>query len=252
MSVILAVTAAGLYAALVVGVHRWNIGRLRARASLLPLTRLDWDALLEGLLPSSRGPYLSGVPESLPTGEATPELLRHEAKDAEPRRRLLAELVAGTPAGLEDLEARAQAAGFTGGEAAWLRTLASLKVDPLKTIERLEATRPTSAAELYLREYLRLTRETHSGNLELNVFVVKRRVALGLSRFGDAPCLYFVRAFANAQVGLNRAAIDDLARAVYFSHQHPFYVRAVLDSPYIEKTRPALAYQCRHALESQQ
>lgn len=253
MSVILAVTAAGLYAALVVGVHRWNIGRLRARGGFGALLRLDWETLIEGLLPrpAPSAGWLARVPAQLPDGEPTPELLRREVPlDLEPRRALLAQLVAGSPPDLREFESRAEAVGFTGGETGWLQTLALLKADPEKALERLEGMQPTSAAELYLREYLRLTLLTHSGNLELNVFAAKRRVALALARWGDAPCLYFLRALANSRVGLNRAAIDDLARAVYFSQQRPFFLRAVLDTPYISEVRPALVYQCRHSLES--
>jgi hypothetical protein len=51
---------------------------------------------------------------------------------------------------------------------------------------------------------------------------------------------------------MNRAAIDDLARAVYFSRQATFYLRAVVDAPYIEEVRPVLAYQCRTALATRQ
>lgn len=253
MSVILAVTAAGIYAALVIGVHRWNIGRLRARGGFSSLLRLDWEALVEELLPRPppTAAWLTGVPAQLPSGDPTPALLRREVPpEVEPRRALLAQLVAGSPPEPSELAARAQAAGFTGGEVGWLQTLALVKTHPEKALERLEALRPTSAAELYLREWLRLTRRTHSANLELNVFATKRRVALALARWGDAPCLYYLRAFASSLVGLNRAAIDDLARAVYFSQQRPFFLRAVLDTPYIAEVRPALVYQCRHALES--
>lgn len=250
MSVLLAAIAAGCYAALVVGVHRWNIRRRRAVGGFAPLLRLDWESLLEGLLPKLTGPWLPGVPETLPSGEPTPEIIRRAvAPEAEPRRALLTEIVAASIPEADDVEARARAAGFSGGEAAWLRTLSLLKAHPEKALERLEATRPSSAAELYLREYLRLVHETHAVNLELNVFIAKRRIALALARWGDAPCLYFVRALANSLVGLNRAAIDDLGRAVYFGQQRPFYVRAVLDTPYIASARPALVYQCRHALE---
>jgi hypothetical protein len=50
-------------------------------------------------------------------------------------------------------------------------------------------------------------------------------------------------------VGLNRAAIDDLGRAVYFSRQAPFYCRAVLDTPFLQEARPELVFRCREAPE---
>ena len=223
--------AAGLYAATVVGVHRFAVSRRRARAGGFPtLLRLDWDSLLEGLLPQSA---------AASTGPLTPP-------DLQARRRLLIELMTGTPLG--DVDRRAREAGLSGGTVEWLRTLAMVGASPEDALERLERAEPTSAAELYLRERLRLVHRTHAFNLELSVFGTKRRLAHALWRFGDRPCLYFVRALASGLVGMNRAAIDDLARAVYFSGQAPFYLRAVVDAPYIPEARPVLAYQCRAAL----
>lgn len=192
------VAVAGLYATAVVGLHRWNLRRLRRSGGLACLSRVDWDALLAGL----------------------------------------------------DLKNAAVMGDVTGGDGAWLETLALFHRDPDAALRKLEAAHPASAQELYLREYLRLTRTTTAMNLELQIFASKRRIAVALSRFGDAPCLYFVRAMASSMVGLNRQAIDDLARAVYFSHQHPFYVQAVLDSPTIAEARPALAFLCRQAMDA--
>jgi hypothetical protein len=230
-----------------VGLHRFAVARRRARARGFPtLLRLDWDALLDGLLPEGRGAP-AAVPDRLPTGDATPSLLlRAPSADLQPRHRLLTEVVAG--AAPADLDRRAGEAGLTGGALEWLRTVALVRSSPEEALQRLERAEPTSAAELYLRERLRLLHRTHAFNLELSVFGAKRRLSRGLWRFGDRPCLYFVRALASSRVGMNRAAIDDLARAVYFSRQATFYLRAVVDAPYIEEVRPVLAYQCRAAL----
>jgi hypothetical protein len=251
VSLILAGTAAGIYATAVVGLHRFGVARRRARAGgFRALLRLDWDSLLEGLLPEPSGAPAE-VPDRLPAGEATPSLLLcAPPAGVEARHRLLVELVAGAP--LADLDRRAREAGMSGGALEWLRTLRVARESPEEAIERLQRASPTSAAELYLRERLLLAHRTNAFNLELSVFGAKRRLARALFRFGDRPCLYFVRAFASAYVGMNRAAIDDLARAVYFSRQAPFYLRAVVDTPYIEEVRPVLAYQCRAALSEQQ
>jgi hypothetical protein len=236
---------ASAYVGAVVGIHRWNVWRLRSAAGgFRPLHRLDWDALFEGLLPAAS--EARPEPERLPNGAPTPRaLLADLDAEARPRQELLAALVHGRP--LEDLIPRAEVAGFSGGQAQWLELLALARSDPDQAFRRLDRRILTTAAELYLREHLRLTRRTHPLNLELSVFAAKRELGAGLSRFGEAPPLYFVRALASSLVGFNRAAIDDLARAVYYSHQSPFYVRAVLDAPYVEEARPALVYQCRQA-----
>ncbi|MBX5484515.1 MAG: hypothetical protein IRZ16_22055 [Myxococcaceae bacterium] len=236
-----------LYAAAVMGIHRWNVRRLRRRGNFAALLRLDWDALLDGLLPvADRAAIDPSVPATLPDGTPTPLILRTPVDGAHRgRRALLMSIVAGGADG--DVAAFAREVGFTGGEAAWLATLALVGAQPLAALERLEASRPTSAQEIYLREHLRLTRTTTALNLETRAFATKRRIGQALARFGDTPCLYFVRALASSMVGLNRQAIDDLARAVYFSEQHSFYVRAVLDTPFIAEARPALVYQCKLA-----
>jgi|SRR5919198_5132086 hypothetical protein len=247
MSVLLAAAAATMYAATMVGVHRLGVARRRVRAGgFHSLQRLDWDSLLEGLLPS--GDFTRGdAPGRVLTGDATPALLRRTpASGAEARHRLLVELVLGAP--LRDLDARARGAGLAGGALEWVRTLTLAHADPDTALERLDRARPTAAPEVYLREYLGLVHRTNALNLELSVFGAKRRLAGALVRFGDRPCLYFARALASSCAGMNAAAIDDLARAVYFSHQAPFYLRAVVDTPFIEEVRPVLAHQCREAL----
>ncbi|HEX4621644.1 MAG TPA: hypothetical protein VH208_08760 [Myxococcaceae bacterium] len=236
---------ASAYVGAVVGVHRWNVWRLRSAAGgFRPLHRLDWDALLEGLLPAAAG--ARAEPARLPNGAPTPHaLLAVVGDDARARQELLAALVHGAPP--SDLMPRAEVAGFSGGQAHWLELLALIRADPEEAFRRLDQGDLTTAAELYLREHLRLTRRTHPLNLEISVFAAKRELSAGLIRFGESPALYFARALASSLVGFNRAAIDDLARAVYYSRQAPFYVRAVLDSPYVEEARPALVYQCRQA-----
>ncbi|MHB8874208.1 MAG: hypothetical protein ACYC8T_11020, partial [Myxococcaceae bacterium] len=139
-------------------------------------------------------------------------------------------------------------AGFSGGQAKWLRTVSLSAADPVQALERLPLSGVGSAAELYLRERLLLEHRTGAVNLELAVFSTKRRLTQGLLRFGEQPALFFVRAMASSLLGFNNAAIDDLARAVYFSRQSAFYLKAVVETPYIEEARPALARQCRLTL----
>ncbi len=203
-----------------IGFHRWNVRRNRTRAGLRCLERLDWDALLEGLW--------------------------GEGEHAGARRTLLLELrTMGSVAGLD---ARAEGLGFTGGERRWLGVLSLLRDHPERAFEELERARPVTAAEAYLREYLRLRHSANAVNLEWVAFVSKRRLAIALERFGEVPALYFARALASARVGQNGAALDDLGRAVYFSRQSPFYVQAVLETPWIAEARPALVFQCRQAV----
>ncbi len=76
------------------------------------------------------------------------------------------------------------------------------------------------------------------------MFATKRRLAAALGRFADAPTLYFARAQASAHLGFNQAVLDDLARAVYFSRQAPFYLRLVTELPWVAEARPALYQQC--------
>ena len=130
------------------------------------------------------------------------------------------------------------------------KVLTLVRKDPARALERLRSGELRTAAELYLREHLELSLNINAFNLELAVFSTKRRLNLGLLRFGEHPALFYVRAQASSRIGFNRATIDDLARAVYFSRQSPFYLRAVVETPYIEEVRPALAQQCRQALDA--
>src|SRR5579871_3594679 len=103
---------ASAYVGAVVGIHRWNVWRLRGAAGgFRPLHRLDWDALLEGLLPAATG--ARSEPARLPNGAPTPRaLLAVVDHDARARQEILAALVHGTPP--PDLMPRAEVAGFSG------------------------------------------------------------------------------------------------------------------------------------------
>ncbi len=254
MSALFAGGVASLYVAAVVGIHRLNVFRRRAVAGGFPtLSWMDWDELLKGLVPPSPPGVVGGQASTAYApplgGGPVPAQFRAAAQrqPADPKIRVVAELLGGGYADV--LEPKIAEAGFSGGQARWLKTLALVRHDPQRVIERLENATLDSAQELYLREHLRLVHRTHALNLELAVFSAKRRLAEGLARFGDVPALFFARALASARLGQNQAAIDDLARAVYFSQQSEFYVRAVLESPYIEEARPALVFQCRQSLD---
>ncbi len=249
MSALFAGMVGGLYSAGVVGVHRLNVWRMRqSSGGFAALGWLDWDTLLEGLIPPPLALVDADAPAPSPRGrrgEPVPAiLLGTAAPGVQERQALLRALVEGHVID----ESAFTAAGFSGGQVRWLTTLGLASSSPVKALERLEAGEEGSAAEVYLREHLALGHRTHLFNLELAVFSAKQRLRRGLARFGDHPALFFVRAQASARLGFNKAAIDDLARAVYFSRQSRFYLQAVLDTPYIEEVRPALAQQCRWAM----
>ncbi len=233
------------YVASVIGLHRLNVWRQRKQAGgFRTLDWLDWDTLLEGLLPP---PELPGAFEGRPFGGGpAPSLLSGRPEPAHSaRRELLSALVQGISIGEEQLSH-----AFSGGQLEWLATLRHVSAQPERALERLKAAELSTAAELYLREYLRLSLEVNPLNLELAVFSTKRHLTQGLERFGEHPALFFVRARASARIGFNQSAVDDLARAVYFSRQAPFYLLAVTETPYIEEVRPALVQQCRRALDA--
>lgn len=227
-------SVAAAYATTVIGVHRLNVRRMRAQAGGFPtLQRLDWQSLLAGLLPANAGPA-TGAPDLPPILRAPPP------KEAEARHAMLSAIVAGVTVDPD----RFEAAGFSGGESQWLTTLALALPRPEHALERLFANRPDTSAEVYLREHLFLRLRVNAINLELAVFAAKRRIAAALGRFADAPTLYYARAQASAQLGFNQAVLDDLARAVYFSRNDPFYLRVVTELPWIGEARPALYQQC--------
>ncbi|MBI3183005.1 MAG: hypothetical protein HYZ28_12785 [Myxococcales bacterium] len=243
MSLLLAGGVALGYATAVIGLHRLNVHRMRTAAGGFPtLAWLDWDTLLEGLVPDGID---SAQPPPSPVLGGGPPPAALSRGPGDNRRAALLELVQGERVP----EERFSSAGFSGGQLEWLLTLSHLAPEPSRALALLESRAPDTAAELYLREHLRLSSRVHAANLELQVFSTKRRLGLGLARFGEHPSLFYARAHASALLGFNSSAIDDLARAVYFSRQATFYLRAVTSSPYIEEVRPALAQQCRLALD---
>lgn len=208
------------YATAVVALHRGNVWRLRRQAGgFQALWRQDWDALLAGI-----------AVESGPSARA----------DA------LAALRSGASVQAHALEA----AGFGGAELRWLGLLGDLSGRGAQVLATLEATPPTTAAEAYLREHLTLRHRVNPVSLEVVVFACKRRLGQALERFGEQPALFAARALASSLVGFNGAVIDDLARAVYFSREAPFYVRLVADLPFIEEARPSLWAACQQRLSA--
>lgn len=213
-----------------------------AANGFLTLRRFDWDLLLEGLLPPGQAAAFAPAP---PEGGPPPSLLSQAPEGAAaPRHALLTALVAGRP--LDD-EAFSRA-GYAGAEVSWLQTLARVRSRPLEALARLEHARPTSAAEIYLREQLLLQHGLHPLNLEWHAFGAKLRLNQALDRFERSAALYYARAQASAVLGFKDAVLDDLARAVYFSRQAPFYLHVVVDMPWVEEARPPLHHQCRLAL----
>lgn len=235
--------AAG-YATGLIGLHRLTVFRRRASAGNYPsLHWLDWDTLLASVLPdASTGTAEAPAP---PEGGPPPSLLTREGTGRE--LELLRALVKGLPV---SADAFAEAS-FSGGEARWLGALTSLRTEPMRVLERIEATPIDSVAEVYLREWLVLEHTVTPLNLELQSFTSKRRINDAMNRFGEHPALSFARARASALLGFTNAVLDDLARAVYFSRQAPFYVQAVASMPFVEDVRPALARACREVIDRQ-
>lgn len=245
MSLFLTGGVALAYAAGVVGVHRATVFRRRALAQGYPtLQWLDWDTLLSGVLPpAALVPRTSPMPVE---GGPVPLILQRAPAGRE--LGLLDALVRGQSV---QSEAFAEAA-FSGGEARWLGLLAWLREEPRRVLETLSAGPPNSVAEAYLREWIALQHEVTPLNLELMTFGAKRRLADAMRRFGEHPALYFARARASSLLGFSQSVLDDLARAVYFSRQAPFYLQAVTRMPFVEEARPALARACREGLGEQE
>jgi hypothetical protein len=245
MSLFVASAIGAGYIGGVIGLHRLNVWRQRAAAGgFTTLQWLDWDTLLQGLLPTGSGGAVR-APQPVEGGPPTPLLGRAPAPEARARHELLCALVTG-----HRLDAAAfENAGFSGGEAQWLWTLSRTREEPEAVLDKLDhALALETAAQVYLREHLFLTLGVHPFNLELAVFGAKRRLMQALERFPEAPALHFAKARASALIGFSGAVLDDLARAVYFSRQSHFYLRAVVDMPWVGEARPALLHQCRAAL----
>jgi hypothetical protein len=216
VSLLLAGTAAVTYLGIFVGLHRLGVWTRRRAVQGMPvLTRLDWDTLLA-----------------------------HTPAEDDAQHSLHVRVLAGGA----DILAEATGAGYAPEAARWLETLALIHARPGLALERLESAPATHLEAVYLREFLRLQLEARPWNLEWVAFAAKRRLHAALLRFGDVAPLYFVRARASALLGFNATAVDDLGRAVYFSRQAPFYVRAVLDTPAIRELRPSLFENCRELI----
>lgn len=240
MSLYLAGGVAVAYAAGVVTAHRLTVARRRALAHGYPTLRwLDWDALLAGVVPAAE--LVERKAPAAPEGGPAPKiLLRAPSRELE----LLDELVAGKPVQSEAFGE----AQFSGGEARWLGMLAWIRDEPQRILDELAAREPNGVAEAYLREWLTLEHEINPLNLELASFGSKIRINRALRRFGETASLYFIRARASSLLGFTQAVLDDLARAVYFSRQAPFYLEAVTQMSFIEESRPALFRACRDAM----
>ncbi|MBL8955453.1 MAG: hypothetical protein JNK82_32055 [Myxococcaceae bacterium] len=246
MSVWVASAIGAAYVGGVVGLHRLNVWRQRSAArGFPPLAWLDWDTLLQGLLPKPATAAPAKAPQPVEGGPPTPSLGHAPAPEAKARHELLCALVTGHRLD----EAAFENAGFSGGEAQWLTLLSRIREEPEEVLDKLDdAATLETAAQVYLREHLYLTLRVHPFNLELAVFGTKRRLMRELDRFPEVPALHFVRAKASSLIGFNGAVLDDLARAVYFSRQSLFYLRVVVDMPWVGEARPALLHQCRAAL----
>lgn len=241
MSLYLTGGVAVAYAAGVVTVHRVAIARRRRLAHGYPTLRwLDWGSLFQGVLPPG-DPLEREVPTPIEGGPALRLLARAPTREVD----LLEAIVRGAPVQLEAL----QDASFSGGEARWLGLLSRLREEPRRVLEELEATPPNTPAEAYLREWLALEHEVNPLNLELMTFGAKRRINKALRQFGDQAALYFIRARASSLLGFTQSVLDDLARAVYFSRQAPFYLHAVTQMSFVEDVRPALVRACQEALD---
>lgn len=202
------------YSAGVVGIHRGIVAHRRRQAGGYETLRwLDWDTLLKDVTASN-----------------------------DEQRALLKALrggVAVPPHRFEQLD--------FGPHTEWLTLLASLRATPEQVRDVLAREPADDVAGFYLREWLVLEHDINLFNLELQSFGSKLRINRALRRFGEHPALYLLRARASALLGFNAQVVDDLARAVYFSRQAPFYLRVVTQLPFIEELRPALMRACREA-----
>ena len=126
MSVLFTAGVATGWLAGVFSLHRFNVRRARQQANgFATLKRLDWDLLLQGLLPLPRehaamvGPPEGGPGPRLLSGTPAPQ-------DAA-RHAVLTQLVTGTPIDDQEWSAR----GFAGAEIPWLQTLSRVRTQPL-------------------------------------------------------------------------------------------------------------------------
>ena len=86
---------------------------------------------------------------------------------------------------------------------------------------------------------------THALNQEVNHFRVDRLVRRGLSENQTSALLFYELAHVCTHRGKTEEAVDHLARALYYARGEPFYLRAVLDAPEVERVKPALVAQVK-------
>ncbi|MHB8875502.1 MAG: hypothetical protein ACYC8T_17600, partial [Myxococcaceae bacterium] len=133
MSILLAGGVAGVYVAAVVGLHRLNVRRMRAAAGgFASLRWLDWDSLLEGLLPRAALPGAVAAAR-VRGGGPGPSLLASPPPPGAEARHAILEAVAH---GVSVDEPSLLGAGFSGGQAKWLRTVSLSAADPGQALER--------------------------------------------------------------------------------------------------------------------
>jgi len=206
---------------------------------------LDWDCLLDGLVPAARPgePVCPSISWALPDRAPGPRALEQVPESLRAVRDAWVVLLqwpsaAGAGSAVETLQASLTRAE----DQQWVDTLLQARLRPARALKALA--RPNTVREAYLREYLELTHELTRTNLEWVVFRSKLSLKKALARWPESPPLHFVRALASSLMGQNATVLDDLARAVYFSRQSAFYVEAVRRTPYVVEARPALARQC--------
>jgi hypothetical protein len=223
MSLLAVGAAVAAYAAGVVGVHRVAVARRRsAGAGYASLRRLDWATLFHGL-----GPEYQWVEFVSPDERGGPALLQSIA--------------------MGHVLEPAALASFDPEQQRRLSALMKIRTAPDELLDELRSRPPESLSDAYLREWLELERAVTPFNLELALFTSKQRLRVALARFGHAPALYLARARTSSLLGFNQLVLDDVARAVYFSRQAPFYLQVVLDMPLAASLRPALVRACEEA-----
>lgn len=86
---------------------------------------------------------------------------------------------------------------------------------------------------------------THGLNLEWRLFQVDRGLRKSLAEHRSAAILYYELAYCAAYRGRSAAAVDHLARALFYAKGAPFYVHAILETPEVQRIKPILAEQVR-------
>ncbi len=246
MSFALPLSVGAAYAFGLVGFHRWNVYRTRRNARFYPtLEWIDWDTVLSGVLSTPDG---MGQPALTPySGGPSPRALATSSATHRKKHDVLSALVSGNAVH----ESLWETSGFSGGEARWLQLVGESRHAPELALERMERTPVADVADAYWRTLLSIRLRPSPLNVEWFVFSNTRQVNRWLQRFGDHPGLYFIRAKLASLLGRNAAVLNDLARAVYFSREAPFYLHVVTQSGFVDDVRPALAKACRAALERQ-